>query len=286
MRDTTGLPTSAAGPRAASCRVVCTNRVQGFVVFVGRWGQLLGQRGILLASRVDGLRANSRVPASRPPAPPSGPSTGPPRPRSRRLAAGAVALLVTLAALVAVEPWSGRRRAPQARALLEIPLRQVKLVSYYPADDSWTNMWSHFNPAEIQADFGRLQQLGANTVRISIDPFEFGWPNVTPQMASELGQVLSLAQCAGPACPADTVRLVVELLADPQQRVLAVVAAWGATPTIPRSPSSSCRTRSTLATPAPWLGPRRCCLTPRAWPATSPSRFPFPALPAWVGSWP
>jgi hypothetical protein len=100
-------------------------------------------------------------------------------------------------AVLIVSSRIAEERAPQARAVATIPLQQVKLVSYYPADDSWTNMWSHFNPAEILADFGRVDQLGANTVRISIDPFEFGWPYVSPQMASELGQVLSLAGAEG-----------------------------------------------------------------------------------------
>jgi hypothetical protein len=58
-------------------------------------------------------------------------------------------------------------------------------------------MWSEFDPTEIQADFQKVTELGANTVRVAIDPFEFGWPNVTPQMASELSQVLSLAQAQG-----------------------------------------------------------------------------------------
>ncbi len=106
-------------------------------------------------------------------------------------------MVVALVAVLAVSSRIGEERAPQARAVATIPLQQVKLVSYYPADDSWTNMWSHFKPAEILADFGRVEQLGANTVRISIDPFEFGWPKVSPQMASELGQVLSLAGAEG-----------------------------------------------------------------------------------------
>jgi hypothetical protein len=63
-----------------------------------------------------------------------------------------------------------------------------------PAAASWTNMWSNFNPDAIQSDFSRAALLGVNTVRIAIDPFEFGWPNVTPQMASELSEVMSMAQ--------------------------------------------------------------------------------------------
>ncbi len=58
-------------------------------------------------------------------------------------------------------------------------------------------MWSNFNPTEIQTDFERVRDLGANTVRVTIDPFQFGWPNVTPQMASELSQVMSLAGAQG-----------------------------------------------------------------------------------------
>ncbi len=78
-----------------------------------------------------------------------------------------------------------------------IALQNVKLVSYEPADASWTNMWTEFEPAQIGSDFARVEQLGANTVRITIDPDTFGWPAVTPTMANELQQVISLAQSNG-----------------------------------------------------------------------------------------
>jgi hypothetical protein len=84
-----------------------------------------------------------------------------------------------------------------ASTTLPIALQQFKVVSYMPVRASWTNMWSEFDPTEIKADFQKVAELGANTVRIAIDPFEFGWPNVTPQMASELSEVLSLAQAQG-----------------------------------------------------------------------------------------
>ena len=102
-----------------------------------------------------------------------------------------VAASLVLLPIVSLGPDAG------ASTTLPIALQQFKVVSYMPVRASWTNMWSEFDPTEIQADFQKVAELGANTVRIAIDPFEFGWPIVTPQMASELSQVLSLAQAQG-----------------------------------------------------------------------------------------
>ncbi len=104
------------------------------------------------------------------------------------------AVLALVAVLAALLVWGLSRERSGRRP---IALQQFKVVSYMPVRASWTNMWSEFDPTEIQADFQKVAELGANTVRIAIDPFEFGWPIVTPQMASELSQVLSLAQAQG-----------------------------------------------------------------------------------------
>ena len=116
-------------------------------------------------------------------------------------------------------------------------------------------MWSHFDPAEIEL-IADLQQLGANTVRISIDPFQFGWPNVTsPWPLSQTSLVPG--QCAGLHVELTLFDWWSSYCGDPQQRVLAVVALGGLRRTIPQECLSSCRTRSTLPMPRPWPGPGR-----------------------------
>ena len=54
-------------------------------------------------------------------------------------------------------------------------------------------MWSRFDPTAIDRDFARIRALGANTVRIFIQPPVFGFPTVRPVMADRLSEVIGLA---------------------------------------------------------------------------------------------
>jgi hypothetical protein len=54
-------------------------------------------------------------------------------------------------------------------------------------------MWTRFNPTSIDRDFARIRALGANTVRIIIQPMVFGFPTVRPVMADRLSKVIGLA---------------------------------------------------------------------------------------------
>jgi hypothetical protein len=87
-------------------------------------------------------------------------------------------------------PDGAAGRFPAARAS---SVQDLKEVNYYPAGGGWTYMWSHFDPAVIDRDFARIRALGANTVRIIIQPMVFGFPTVHPVMADRLSQVVGLA---------------------------------------------------------------------------------------------
>jgi endo-1,4-beta-mannosidase len=78
-------------------------------------------------------------------------------------------------------------------AALESRVGNLKEVNYYPAAGGWTYMWSHFDPTAIDHDFARIHALGANTVRIFIQPIIFGFPTVRPVMADRLSTVIGLA---------------------------------------------------------------------------------------------
>jgi endo-1,4-beta-mannosidase len=54
-------------------------------------------------------------------------------------------------------------------------------------------MWSRFDPTAIGRDFARIHALGANTVRIIIQPSVFGFPTVRPVMPDRLSEVIGLA---------------------------------------------------------------------------------------------
>lgn len=82
---------------------------------------------------------------------------------------------------------------PKGPAVLESRVGDLKEVNYYPAAGAHTYMWSRFDPTVIDRDFARIRALGANTVRIFIQPSVFGFPTVRPVMADRLSEVIGLA---------------------------------------------------------------------------------------------
>ena len=58
-------------------------------------------------------------------------------------------------------------------------------------------MWSRFNARKIAADFTTIMHIDGNAVRLTIDPYEFGWPIVRPAMARKLHTVIELAENRG-----------------------------------------------------------------------------------------
>ncbi|HVS86549.1 MAG TPA: hypothetical protein VHD91_13060 [Gaiellaceae bacterium] len=75
---------------------------------------------------------------------------------------------------------------------LAVP-QQMRLVAYYPAHDGWTYMWQHWDPRQIDHDFGLVANLHANTVRIFVQPSVWGFPHPSRQGRQQLETVLSLA---------------------------------------------------------------------------------------------
>src|SRR5436190_15507875 len=45
---------------------------------------------------------------------------------------------------------------PAGRAAARAHLTGLRLISYFPAESAWANMWSRWNGATIDADFARL----------------------------------------------------------------------------------------------------------------------------------
>jgi hypothetical protein len=66
----------------------------------------------------------------------------------------------------AIESPLARIRAP----------RELRVVSYYPADAAWTKMWTDWRPEVVAADLERVASLHANTVRAVVQPGLFGYP--------------------------------------------------------------------------------------------------------------
>jgi endo-1,4-beta-mannosidase len=110
-----------------------------------------------------------------------------------------VASLIVFFALARPASDGAARQLPTVRksaAPLETRIRGIadlKEVNYYPAAGGHTYMWSRFDPTVIDRDFARIHALGANTVRIFIQPSVFGFPAVRPVMADRLSEVIGLA---------------------------------------------------------------------------------------------
>jgi endo-1,4-beta-mannosidase len=73
----------------------------------------------------------------------------------------------------------------------------LKEISYYPSQTPWGAMWFNWQPTAIDADLAKIAALGANTVRIFIQPATFGYPTPMTTYVSRLGQVLSMAAAHG-----------------------------------------------------------------------------------------
>jgi hypothetical protein len=112
-----------------------------------------------------------------------------------RTAVLSVAIVLAGVAVASPAPAAkaGRRQQPAAPINLANLLQQTKLMSYFPTDASWTNMWTDWSPTVVAADLRRVKQLGANTVRAVIDPWTFGYPTVSKKMAKELAAFVKLA---------------------------------------------------------------------------------------------
>jgi hypothetical protein len=73
----------------------------------------------------------------------------------------------------------------------------LREISYYPARNPWGGMWSVWQPSVIEADMAKIVSVGANTVRVFLQPDSFGYPVPRPDDISELGQFLSIAGTHG-----------------------------------------------------------------------------------------
>ena len=122
----------------------------------------------------------------------------------RALLAAAVMLVggVGAAEAFATPSWSKLhvQRHPQFTARVvsntRVPLSQLRLMNYYPADAGWTLMWTHYSPARTAADMQAIASLGANAVRIIVAPSALGYPTVDPTMLAHFQDVLATAHAA------------------------------------------------------------------------------------------
>ncbi len=79
---------------------------------------------------------------------------------------------------------------------LDVP-RELRVVSYFPSDAGWTQMWEPWRPERIAADLRRLRGLNANTVRIVLPAHFLGYPQPEQRYLERLREFVGLAAGRG-----------------------------------------------------------------------------------------
>lgn len=101
-------------------------------------------------------------------------------------------LLVANAAL-ADAPGAGQ----QPGGLARLPVQALKIMNYFPADAGWRDMWIEYSHSTIASDFSAIASLGANTVRIIVQPDAVGYPTVSPTSRADLDDMIRVAGSDG-----------------------------------------------------------------------------------------
>ncbi|MEO5574588.1 MAG: hypothetical protein ABIR67_09005, partial [Gaiellaceae bacterium] len=101
----------------------------------------------------------------------------------------ALALAIPASAQAHAEAGADMRR-------LDVP-RELRVVSYFPADAGWTRMWEPWRPDRVAADLLRLRGLNANTVRIVLPAHFFGYPEPEQRYLHRLRELVGLAAGRG-----------------------------------------------------------------------------------------
>jgi endo-1,4-beta-mannosidase len=84
-----------------------------------------------------------------------------------------------------------------SEAKVQSTVSAMRVVSYYPQQNPWGGMWTTWKPSVIDADLGRIAGLGANTVRIFLQPGAFGYPTPQAAIIERLSEFLTMAAAHG-----------------------------------------------------------------------------------------
>jgi hypothetical protein len=107
----------------------------------------------------------------------------------RRLAWPAIALALCAA-------WARGAEIAPAK-ISQAQLNGFKVMNYYPAKQVGPNMWLHWDPNPIKADFDKMAAMHVNVVRLLLPPSAFGYPDPSPKMMNELREAVDMAAQKG-----------------------------------------------------------------------------------------
>jgi hypothetical protein len=112
----------------------------------------------------------------------------------RSVAAGVFSLVLPVMALAAT---SASPSVHVPSPAVNIRLKNVKLMNYYPSRFPWGAMWVHWDRGQLNADFVKIAALNANTVRLVLQPAVFGYPRPRTVMLERLTEAVGLAEAHG-----------------------------------------------------------------------------------------
>jgi hypothetical protein len=92
---------------------------------------------------------------------------------------------------------AGLSSAAVASSSVPATVSGLREISYYPAQNPWGGMWFVWEPSVMNADLAKIAALGANTVRIFVQPATFGYPVPLSSYESELEEFLAMAASHG-----------------------------------------------------------------------------------------
>jgi hypothetical protein len=88
------------------------------------------------------------------------------------------------------------RVTSDARMVDLVGLNDLRLINYFPSNHGWGSMWTTWDPAGMAQDFAAIKGLGANAVRIIVQPVTFGYPEPSSEMLGRLREAVRLADTA------------------------------------------------------------------------------------------
>lgn len=80
---------------------------------------------------------------------------------------------------------------------VRLPVQDLKIMNYYPSSNGWELMWTNYSHATTVSDFQAIASLGANTVRVIVQPAAVGGPTVNPAQLADFDDMINVAASEG-----------------------------------------------------------------------------------------
>lgn len=104
---------------------------------------------------------------------------------------------VAASILLAATALSGCGSADSVQSADRAPVTGLKVMNYYPAQHGWAAMWTQYSHADLDRDFAAIADLGADTVRLIVQPAGVGWPRPSGTGADHLRDAVATARAHG-----------------------------------------------------------------------------------------